>query len=642
MCQADTVKTRGLRKLSTLLLLAYVTLATNAWSQVQPDWRRVGNALVERGLASPAGGPVDRVWYATGDSRLFVRTGDGRVLGTTDFESWQPVNSAEPPPAVEPASRVRMPEAGARVRMSAGSRILYAIGRAAYRSEDGGATWRNLTEFRGQSLLGPGLTDLAVSPREINEIVASGRMGVWRSVDGGLSWSGINDGLPNLPVRRIARVPGNGAPARIELVAEADPVEAEWEGQATGWVVKPGGLGAVERQLRAAISTILEAPVSAIAVNGDTIYGGGEQGRLWVSADGGQNWRGFRLPESGAVTAIWVHPTSPQLALATLSAPDNGVGGVRVARTINGGVFWDDLTANLDGGAYGITADAGTGAVYVATSTGVFLTYADLVAAGPATAWVALRGRLPEGAARDVRLDEGGNQLWVAMEGHGLFAALAPHRFRDPRVVNAADHSMRAAAPGALLSVLGSRVSQARAGVLELPVLSATDTGSQIQVPFEATGDSLRLALQGAGADGSITLREVALALQAVSPAIFVDKDGAPMLLDADRGLLLDYGTPARAGSRIQILATGLGKVVPDWPTGLAAPLENPPSVLAPVRVYLDRAPLEVTRATLAPGYVGFYLIEVQLPEIVNGGPAELYVEAGAASSGRVSLLLTQ
>ncbi|MBI4874588.1 MAG: hypothetical protein HY822_08145, partial [Acidobacteria bacterium] len=163
----------------------------------------------------------------------------------------------------------------------------------------------------------------------------------------------------------------------------------------------------------------------------------------------------------------------------------------------------------------------------------------------------------------------------------------------------------------------------------------ATDTESQIQVPFDAMGSSMTLGLNFAGA---FLTRGVPL--RSVSPVVFVDRDGAPMFLDADRGVLLDAMTPARSGARIQILATGLGRVRPEWPAGLAAPLESPPQVVAGVKVYLDRAPVEVTRATLAPGYVGFYLVEVQLPEIVNSGPAELYLEAGGQPSNRVSIHL--
>jgi uncharacterized protein (TIGR03437 family) len=119
-----------------------------------------------------------------------------------------------------------------------------------------------------------------------------------------------------------------------------------------------------------------------------------------------------------------------------------------------------------------------------------------------------------------------------------------------------------------------------------------------------------------------------------------VGRDGVPVLLDADSGLEIDAHNPAHSSGRMQILATGLGKVRPDWPTGLAAPIENPPAVVADVKVYLDGAPLPVTRATLAPSYIGFYLIEVQLPPITNLGTSELYLSAGGQESNRVPMVL--
>jgi len=98
--------------------------------------------------------------------------------------------------------------------------------------------------------------------------------------------------------------------------------------------------------------------------------------------------------------------------------------------------------------------------------------------------------------------------------------------------------------------------------------------------------------------------------------------------------------TAAHSGTRIQILATGLGLVTPQWPTGVAAPLENPPRVAGSVQVYLDRAPVEVTRAELAPGYVGFYLIEITVPKVSNYGPAELYLDVDGFSSNRVRVYI--
>ena len=153
-------------------------------------------------------------------------------------------------------------------------------------------------------------------------------------------------------------------------------------------------------------------------------------------------------------------------------------------------------------------------------------------------------------------------------------------------------------------------------------MLTASDTASQIQVPFDMAAGSVSLTL-----DTRQGQFRFPLAVQDVSPAIFVAPEGAPMLLDADSGLILDARDAAHAGGRIQVLATGMGKVRPDWPTA-PTPLENPPAVAARVQAYLDRVPLEVTRAVLA-AQVGFYLVELQLPATVNAGPAELYLTAG-------------
>jgi uncharacterized protein (TIGR03437 family) len=248
--------------------------------------------------------------------------------------------------------------------------------------------------------------------------------------------------------------------------------------------------------------------------------------------------------------------------------------------------------------------------------------------------WTRITARI-DAPALDVRLDPGANQLYVALDGYGVFAAQAPHRASVLRVVNAADFSARAAAPGSLLSVIGGRVESATAGGLNYPVLATSDNDSQIQVPFDAAGPNLALSLRTG--TGSVNLP---LTMLAVSPAIFVGRDGAPMVLDADSELLLDGRNPARSNMRIQIFATGLGRVRPDWPAGLAAPLENVPQVNADVRAFLDRTPVTVTRATLAPGYIGFYLVEVQLPAVVNAGPAELYLSAGGQESNRVPLLI--
>jgi uncharacterized protein (TIGR03437 family) len=230
-------------------------------------------------------------------------------------------------------------------------------------------------------------------------------------------------------------------------------------------------------------------------------------------------------------------------------------------------------------------------------------------------------------------LDPAGVQLYAALDGYGVYATTTP--VRTIRIVNTADFSTRPAAPGSLLSVRGGRVSSARGGNLDYPVLQVLGNDSQIQVPFEAVGPSVNLALQ---TTNGVVNRE--LPVQPVSPGILVGLDGVPMLWDADSGLPLDSRNGAHSNGRLQIWATGLGKVRPDWRAGVPSPIENAPEVVAPVRVYLDGSPIQVTRATLLPEYVGFYLIEVQLPSINNAGTSELYINAGGQDSNHVQMVI--
>jgi uncharacterized protein (TIGR03437 family) len=103
---------------------------------------------------------------------------------------------------------------------------------------------------------------------------------------------------------------------------------------------------------------------------------------------------------------------------------------------------------------------------------------------------------------------------------------------------------------------------------------------------------------------------------------------------------VMDAGVTVHAGSSVALLATGLGRVTPDWPSGMPAPVDSPPKVKGAVTAFLDGTPIPVIRATLAPGYVGYYLIELGIPAIVNRGSAELRVVADGVESNRVRLYL--
>lgn len=626
---------------SLALGIASLTPALAQDSRVQ-DWRHTGNSAVDLGLPSVATGAVSRVWYSQDGSALFALTANGHIFETADFEQWRnPEQAVAPVPEVT-AMAASLPEPGAKVRPSlARAGRLYAFGRHVYRSDDGGSTWMGLTQYRGDSILGGPAADLAASPQNPDEVTAANAFGIWRSLDGGLSWTGLNEFLPNLSIRKLLATPF-GTHGLLAAPSRDAGAVYEWApGEKTAWrPVSAPETFLSELALRKQLSQTLSATVTSVASSGDYVYAGSSDGRIWSSSDQGRTWRISGNPdEAGPVESIFLDPKDPRIVLAALGLEPNNestsLKAAHVRRTQNGGIFWDDITANLpDAPAHGITADIASGTIYVATGAGVFYTTSDLLSAGPASSWTPLAG-LPASPANDVRLDAGNNHLWVAVDGYGVYSTLAPHRFRNVNIVSAADYSRRPAAPGSLLSVLGAKVDSARSANLSVPVFGVSSSASQIQVPFNATGSVLPLTLESAA-------RQIQqnIPLQRVSPGIFVDPDGAPMLLDAESGMLLDTSQPAHAGSRIQIFATGLGQVQPDWPAGLPAPLQNPPKVIANIHAYLSGEPLTVSEAVLAPSYIGFYLIEVELPKIVNAGAADLYIEAEGQVSNRVRIYL--
>ena len=146
-----------------------LVLAALAAAQTSPDWRKVGGAAVDLSLASPATGPVDRVWFSPGGV-LFARAASGKVFQTADFESWVEAPAETEVPATTPAAAVRPPEPGAQIVSVPGDRSsIFGLGRHVTRSQDGGHTWSSLTGYRGRSVIGVAQHSVAVSPTDPNQ-----------------------------------------------------------------------------------------------------------------------------------------------------------------------------------------------------------------------------------------------------------------------------------------------------------------------------------------------------------------------------------------------------------------------------------------------------------------------------------------
>ena len=620
----------AVRQLGLLVLLALA-----GGEGVRAEWRRVGTAAMDLRLSGLATGPVDGVGWSADGGTIFARTAVGRWLATTDGEVWAAASTARPAEGVT-AVVDRLPEARARVVSAGRTGWAYAYGDHVWRTEDNGRSWRNLTQWKQSSLLGGPVSEAAVRPGVAEEIVVSTATGVWKSADAGLTWASLNAALPQLPVRRIVSLPKETSGLRVAMLAPSSmtPAVFEWApGEKSAWQPVPGNL-ALEQATRMALSREFGVSVTALGYSGDVVYAGAGDGRIYVSLDRGATWLPPVQNPGATVEGFSLDSREPRRAIVSLRRRD--VGPV-VLRTTNGGLIWDDISANLGLAAvYGVAADFESGAVYAATEAGIYWTATDLTAMGQATQWKKMASPMPDAPVFDVKLDALGQTLYAAVYGYGVYAETTPHRMREWKIVSAADWTARGAAPGALLSVMGGRVQNVRAGERPVVVLSRSERETQIQLPYDLEGSSVSLSLE---AEGGMVRSNLSLA--AAAPAILVDRDGTPMMMDGANGALLDGANPARAGALVQILVSGLGRVSPSWPVGMAAPVgEGAPAVLAQVRAFLDGAPVEVVKATLAPGYIGYYLVEVRLPDVVNSGAAELFLEAGNSPTNKVRLYI--
>ena len=630
-------------------------------------WRPVGPRGIELGLAGPAGSPVAETWFSATGGTLYVMLRSGQLWETADLgETWKPGE----PGALSRRGETLGRAAGSEdvmnrvLRDPYGPGTSYSLGHDLLRSYDGGKSWANLTGGSLGSVIGNWQSSMAFSPVDPNLVVVGNSMGLWKSFDRGVTWTSLNRALPNFPRAEFAPADFSGG---VRIVAESiGTLELSGSGTVGFWQLQksrpvesrrfsgddatrraeklaalPEGFDVSYRVWRGqdAISPDLTACsqgecadprrhfVTALSSNG-LLWAGTSDGRIWVSRDEGWDWRlSYEDFEGQRVQQIWVDPDNSSAAVAIV--------GARVLRSTNGGTFWDDMSSNLPAGDWtSVVGHPAAQTLYVAGTAGVFYSRVDLDKPGPAGAWVALNASLLAATVDDLMLDSASGRLYVTQPGYGVFQRRVPAAEEAIEAFNAADLSRRAAAPGSLLTIRGIKADRATAGGMNAPILSAESHETQVQLPFSHTGRSLRLSL---GSDAGTF--ELSVPFMNVSPAIFIE-DGDPLILDAGSGSIIGWHWPARVGSTLLIMATGLGRVNPVWPAGVAAPLYNAPKPVAKVTASLNGAPLKVISSQLAGGYVGTYVVEVELPVSVIPGLSEIRIFADGIGSNAVRLVI--
>jgi minor extracellular serine protease Vpr len=243
------------------------------------------------------------------------------------------------------------------------------------------------------------------------------------------------------------------------------------------------------------------------------------------------------------------------------------------------------------------------------------------------------------------------NQVWALAPSNGV-----PLTFSPNGVANAAGLTPGPVTPGSIATLYGDFSLEAPAAAITTPlptVLSgfSMQAGSanpisvplyyvsseavNIQVPWELTGQSsatFQASLNGAGGGSQI------VPLVPFSPGIFTIGANQGAVVDL-LGRLVDATNPVMAGSVIAIYCSGLGAVSNPPATGSPASTAITSETMTTPVVTIGGVPAPVLFSGLAPGSVGEYQVNVQVPAGSGTGSAvPVVLSIGGALSNAVTI----
>ena len=248
-------------------------------------------------------------------------------------------------------------------------------------------------------------------------------------------------------------------------------------------------------------------------------------------------------------------------------------------------------------------------------------------------------------AAGNIYVDDGGN--------HRIREVTFAPKISLGGIVNGASFvpaPNNTAAPGALVSIFGQNLSTQVAGAsgiplptslartevlinnLRAPLIYVSPGQINAQVPFApaiALGNAYDVVVRAQGLGDS---SPEGLRVEATAPGIFTvpaggTGQGAILIANTNRLAMPARpdvpSEPAPRGGYVSIYCTGLGATEPAVESGRAGPTSEPLArVKTPVSVTIGGQSATVAFAGMAPGFVGLYQVDAQVPAGVTPGIA--------------------
>ncbi len=173
---------------------------------------------------------------------------------------------------------------------------------------------------------------------------------------------------------------------------------------------------------------------------------------------------------------------------------------------------------------------------------------------------------------------------------------------------------------------------------LSAPILFASASQLNLQVPWELQGKSSSSVTVTVNA---VTSAPQVVALAPSDPGIFslgAPQGGQGAIVNLS-GIVVDANSPAHAGDYLQIYATGLGAVSNTPQTGVQAVSSPLSSLIGNLVVTIGGVPAFVSFAGLAPGFIGLYQVNAQVPPGVTAGDAvPVVLSTGGIPSNAVTI----
>lgn len=243
------------------------------------------------------------------------------------------------------------------------------------------------------------------------------------------------------------------------------------------------------------------------------------------------------------------------------------------------------------------------------------------------------------------RQDDGSDIIVLLRDGRlDVFKAVQPPTLYA--AVNGANYAPGPIAPGEIVTLFGAKLGTETAAATGTPL--PTQLGG-VQVLVNGQASPLYYVSPGQvnfqvpfDLDLSRKATVVVVTPQGNTNTVYVDVAATapgqwPFVIHPDpAGWRID--SHAMTGETVILYASGLGTVSPPVPTGTAAPLTTLSRVSGMVEVSLAGQPCQVLFAGLAPGFVGLYQLNVEIPASAPAGKQNLKIKMGANSSSSFTL----